>query len=696
MENQSTALAFQAQPSDVLIAVMGITGCGKSTFISHCTDEDVPIGTSLHSHTHNIGVYPCKPSIGDNVYLVDTPGFDDTEREDADVLKEIAAWVTDTYEQKIHLRGILYLHRITDVRMQGAAMRNLFMFKKLCGQNAIKSVVLVTTMWEDVEAHVGERREDELRTTPDYWQDMIKNGSRIIRHQNNFQSAHIIINTLLENNADTTLAIQTEMVDEKKDLHDTSAGKELSGIIAQERERFARRIEDLEHQMAEAKEANDRESQEQIRLIKQEREAAIEKLLRQQESIKVSLEQLHQEKFAKLEQLLATQQSQMERDRLEIAELKRNLANFSITPDPEISHDTKTWTHYTHTYILRDLGEWGERSIEDTRAVFSQHASLLAFPYSDGRRYGIQIWDMGTGRCLKSCVDHEYECLPVMFISEDRQLASCSSSCSTSLTVKIWDVATGTCIKTHEVVLSDYLSGVAFSPDASRIALGFENGSAKIWDATTSTRLRELGDLHAPYQGLNLKAMVFSQGGRRILTSWHGHGGIKIWDVATGNLVQNLDGRNESVWKMIFSPDYRYLASIPIFGWVEIWDAPSYHFLRSFESIDSHIATNIFDVAFSSNSRQIVSVASNNGTVRISDCMTGACLQQFETQDSCKALFLSPDGCLIAAFVNDNRDAKDRHDKRYMINIHKAKSFRRNSHSHGHRQLPVAGAGNIV
>lgn len=66
-----------------------------------------------------------------NVYLVDTPGFDDTNLSNTDVLREIATWLTGSCNNEVKLNGILYLHRITDPRMGGSAKKNLFMFKKL-------------------------------------------------------------------------------------------------------------------------------------------------------------------------------------------------------------------------------------------------------------------------------------------------------------------------------------------------------------------------------------------------------------------------------------------------------------------------------------------------------------------------------------------------------------------------------------
>lgn len=127
-------------------------------------------------------VYPCTVDAETTVYLVDTPGFDDTNRSDTEVLRELATWLADSYTAKINLSGIIYLHRISDVRMQGSAKKNLYMFKKLCGDNALKNVILGTTMWDKVSETEGTARELELISTPDFWGWMVKQGSRVSRH----------------------------------------------------------------------------------------------------------------------------------------------------------------------------------------------------------------------------------------------------------------------------------------------------------------------------------------------------------------------------------------------------------------------------------------------------------------------------------------------------------------------------------
>ncbi|KAJ0289334.1 hypothetical protein COL940_001531 [Colletotrichum noveboracense] len=273
----------KARDTDIFIAVMGLAGSGKSTFVSHLTKASVPIGSKLQSCTREVTVYRYQYSNSTNVYLVDTPGFDDTNLSDSDVLKEIATWLTGSYNNEVKLTGILYLHRITDPRMGGSARKNLFMFKKLCGPEALKHVVLVTTMWELVDERTGLERQTELETTEDFWVYMLSKGSRIEKHMNNPQSAHHIISRFMSHSRPTTpvlLAIQDEMVNKNKNLDETEAGKGLEG---------------------EAIAARDKESQEELMRQQALAERNLERLRRQQEEIKTTMEKLHREKYEKLE-----------------------------------------------------------------------------------------------------------------------------------------------------------------------------------------------------------------------------------------------------------------------------------------------------------------------------------------------------------------------------------------------------------
>ncbi|KAL2867562.1 uncharacterized protein BJX67DRAFT_380913 [Aspergillus lucknowensis] len=303
-----TKIRSQPQASDVYVAVMGVTGSGKSTFISHLTDEEVTVGNGLYACTQEVAVYRCKQSGPVNIWLVDTPGFDDTHRSDTDVLREIAAWLTHSFSsQDVILNGMIYLHRIIDIRMQGSALKNLFMFKKLCGRDALKNVILATTMWEQVSPEDGERRERELARTSEFWGEMILRGAQIKRHWNNGESAWELVNIFASKDSTrqkAVLNIQDEMVVQKKPLDKTDAGLELENSLIQEREKWSRELEETREMMREALAAKDKESLELLRETEAKMNKRIEKAQRASEELKVDMQKMHRDHISKFEKEL--------------------------------------------------------------------------------------------------------------------------------------------------------------------------------------------------------------------------------------------------------------------------------------------------------------------------------------------------------------------------------------------------------
>jgi hypothetical protein len=185
--------------------------------------------------------------------LVDTPGFDGTNRSDTDVLYEIADWLRSSYESEVKLSGIIYLHRITEPRMQGSTKRNLAMFKKLCGDNALKNVILGTTMWDKIHEAEGGRREAQLANAPNFWGWIISRGSVMRRHNNDRTSALALIQDILDRNSTVVLEVQEELVEDHKHLRETGVGLELIGEIEKERERYQKELNRVRLEMEESR-----------------------------------------------------------------------------------------------------------------------------------------------------------------------------------------------------------------------------------------------------------------------------------------------------------------------------------------------------------------------------------------------------------------------------------------------------------
>ena len=131
-----------------------------------------------------------------------------------------------SYKREKLLSGILYLHRITDNRMAGTPLKNLRVFRKLCGQDALDKVYLTTTMWDEVDQNIGERRLEELKT--DYWKSMITQGAQVASCRNDDDSPNKVIQRILvQEAARKAVLLQEEMADLKKELKETEAGQEL-------------------------------------------------------------------------------------------------------------------------------------------------------------------------------------------------------------------------------------------------------------------------------------------------------------------------------------------------------------------------------------------------------------------------------------------------------------------------------------
>jgi hypothetical protein len=107
--------------------------------------------------------------------------------------------------------------------MAGTPLKNLRMFRELCGRQALENIILVTTMWDEVDEDVGSQREKELRGK--YWKPMIDHGSATARYNGTSESAWDIVEHFTTRRH--AVLLQREMVDLKKELPETAAGQEL-------------------------------------------------------------------------------------------------------------------------------------------------------------------------------------------------------------------------------------------------------------------------------------------------------------------------------------------------------------------------------------------------------------------------------------------------------------------------------------
>lgn len=326
------------------------------------------------------------------VHLIDTPGFDDTKRKDTDVLRDIAGWMAVTYKKKIKLSGIIYLHRITDPRMGGTQMRNLTMFKELCGPKCFPAVTLVTTFWGAVvDPAIAADRELQLRTKDEFWGYMTKKGSRIVRHSGSRESAMNIVDSIVKRQKTIVLDIQDDMVNKGLDLDETLAGQSLNRDLIEQRKKHQQEMKILEADMRKAIDQKDEEAVEAIAQMQKEFQDKINQGNKDVLDLQASLESLKEERdreFKKIQDEFKERAEEYARQEEEWKKYKE-----SNTYDPAENERRETEMEKLREQ-LRDLIEKGERKKTGESELFLQQITYWKLIYKQGS--GIKLVSFST------------------------------------------------------------------------------------------------------------------------------------------------------------------------------------------------------------------------------------------------------------------------------------------------------------
>src|SRR5262245_20871194 len=123
--------------------------------------------------------------------------------------------------------------------------------------------------------------------------------------------------------------------------------------------------------------------------------------------------------------------------------------------------------------------------------------------------------------------------------------------------------------------LSDLETLWAFGPNAAALASG--NDELLFWDAADGQLLAKV-----PQQAW-VTALGYSADGRT-LASGHDNGLVRVWDVASRNLIGEIQAHGESVSAIAFAPAGDRLATAGEDRVVKVWDEYSHRLIEEFVS----------------------------------------------------------------------------------------------------------------
>lgn len=289
--------------------------------------------------------------------------------------------------------------------------------------------------------------------------------------------------------------------------------------------------------------------------------------------------------------------------------------------------------------IERGKTKWrSETNIDTDGAVRAITISPDGLTATIGRGKTLQLWDLSTGRVIRSFAKSG-DFQSVIFLADGGKLLSGSSD----HTVQLWDVATAQSIRIFDGQV-DPFGSLVFSPDGRMILAS----NMELWDPAAATPLHDYGQE-------TVWSSVFSPDGKTFITTYKDWK-FRVMDLATGTTVR-IFGEDKSVdektWQnhiSLSADGTTLLASSNATPWLGIgdqrnstlslWDAKTGKKLKTLFDDKSGATNDFTSIVLSQDAKTALTV--QGGTLKFWDISAGVVTHSFDARAIRVAL--SPDG----------------------------------------------------
>ena len=195
------------------------------------------------------------------------------------------------------------------------------------------------------------------------------------------------------------------------------------------------------------------------------------------------------------------------------------------------------------------------------------------------------------------------------------------------------------------------IRGLAFSPDDKFLVSAGDDKVARVWDWRRVRTVRTISGQSGLGNEGKLYAMALSPDGRWLAVGGYTSarkqqvGDVRLHDVASGELRALLNGHDDVIFGLAFSPDSKRLISGSYDTSAIIWDVEEGKLLHR---LTGHRGE-IYAVGFTADSERAVT-GSDDGTLRLWNVLDGALLQELAGHaDKVRAIALAPRGTRLAS-----------------------------------------------
>ncbi|MBK9747151.1 MAG: TIR domain-containing protein [Anaerolineae bacterium] len=278
------------------------------------------------------------------------------------------------------------------------------------------------------------------------------------------------------------------------------------------------------------------------------------------------------------------------------------------------------------------------REIETTNvnivALSPDGRNVLSGSTIDGH---IRLWNAKSGSVVQEFTNDTSVAAPIIFSADGRRVLIGTGGSG----IRLWDVDSGQMeriLEGHSGALLD----VAFTPNAETAVSVSIDGTMRVWDLDLTNHSNRvfLGHLGPAI------AAAFSPDGQMALSG--GSDTMRLWNVATGDLIRPFEGHSGPIFKVAFSADGQMALSASFDGTARLWNVNTGESLRVFNTGEP-----LFTAAFAPDGQTVIT-GSQVGTVRQYNLETGALVRELlPHSDSVWALTFSSDGQRLISAAND-------------------------------------------
>lgn len=285
--------------------------------------------------------------------------------------------------------------------------------------------------------------------------------------------------------------------------------------------------------------------------------------------------------------------------------------------------------------------------------AFTPDGTVLASAGGNASDFSIHLWDVVNNQSLGTLDGHSGIVWDVAFSPNGQLLASVSSDG----TLNVWDWRNKSIVYTQH--FPGQVAGVAFSPDGQSLAVGGQDEMknqiqhAAVWTYSVGS----WQPLEKFPEYMNAAALAYSPQGGTLVGGGTSRN-VQVWKADGGEPVYTLSHAHQ-VSNVAISPDGSTAATATCItvinnecseGGVWLWNLPTGKLIQKLGGFPSMVES----VAFTADGSNLVA-GSRDGTLRFYPTTSYVSIIQFNSPGGISSMAVSPDGGLLAT-GNSNGD----------------------------------------